>query len=42
MTAGKFKSAAVAVLGLATLGSGVPQARAEDATLAIPAQNPCF
>ena len=39
---GKVKSAAAAVVGLAALGLAMPQARAEDVTLAIPAQNLLF
>ncbi len=42
MIAGKFKRVAVAALGLTAIGVAVPQARAEDATLAIPAQNLLF
>jgi NitT/TauT family transport system substrate-binding protein len=37
-----FKSVAVAAVGLTALGFAIPQARAEDATLAIPAQNLLF
>ncbi|HXE30147.1 MAG TPA: ABC transporter substrate-binding protein [Stellaceae bacterium] len=42
MITSKFKSVAIAALGLTALGFAVPQARAEDATLAIPAQNLLF
>ncbi|HWE74784.1 MAG TPA: ABC transporter substrate-binding protein [Stellaceae bacterium] len=43
MIAGKFKSISIAAaLGLTVLGLAVPQARAEDTTLAIPAQNLLF
>jgi ABC-type nitrate/sulfonate/bicarbonate transport system substrate-binding protein len=41
--AGKLKTAAIAAaLGLTTLGLAVPQVRAEDTTIAIPAQNLLF
>jgi ABC-type nitrate/sulfonate/bicarbonate transport system substrate-binding protein len=40
--AGKFKRVAVAVVALMALGSTGPQARAEDTTIAIPAQNLLF
>jgi NitT/TauT family transport system substrate-binding protein len=38
----KLKSVAIAAGGLMALGFAVPQARAEDATIAIPAQNLLF
>jgi ABC-type nitrate/sulfonate/bicarbonate transport system substrate-binding protein len=40
--AGKLKSAAVAALALTAVGFAAPQVRAEDTTIAIPAQNLLF
>jgi NitT/TauT family transport system substrate-binding protein len=40
--AGKLKCVAVAAVALMALGSAAPQARAEDTTIAIPAQNLLF